>query len=571
MKKVLFFIATAVLLFASCTQEKLDSATGQEVNVTFKAQIPENIATKVYSDGKSATVLTYAVYDSGSKAPLFSDNNVTVSNGVAVIDLTLITGKTYDLLFWAQSPANETYTVDLDAQTMTVNYGNMKANDESNDAFFAFETLTVGGSVNKTIELYRPFAQVNLGTNDLTASQDKSFILGETSMKATVANVLNFADKTVSGEALVEYAANAVPTTADGAFPVAGYDTYLSMNYLLVGEDQSTTSCEFAVYEKDKTIATNTITVSNIPVQRNYRTNIYGSLLTDPASIKVEIKPAFEEPKTDVVVDSEAFKSKVAEINANTKDTEFVIYLASDIVWETGAAGGGAEILFTNPDATVTIISDVKYATRSGGTTGKGHTITVTGQGGILSNAKVIFNDITFVDNTAYLAERGETAWEYCYLEFGYNQTGDFTFNRCVFENTIQVDSENATFVECIFKGKSTNEVNAANEYAVWVASTNSSFTECTFQDLYRGIKIHNGYSTAVQTMTIDECTFENISAKPAVAIDCVEGSAITIKNSAFSNVQPGDQGLYIYETDNVAPTLESNSMDCHCRRRDIR
>ena len=66
----------------------------------------------------------------------------------------------------------------------------------------------------------------------------------------------------------------------------------------------------------------------------------------------------------------------------------------------------------------------------------------------------------------------------------------------------------------------------------------------------------------------IDGCTFTDISKKPGVVIDnknfnddIAAFSSITIKNSKFSNVQPGDQYNYIYETDNTHPTLENNTI----------
>ena len=40
---------------------------------------------------------------------------------------------------------------------------------------------------------------------------------------------------------------------------------------------------------------------SNVPVQRNFRTNIYGHILTDQADITVEIKPDFQTPDYSVV------------------------------------------------------------------------------------------------------------------------------------------------------------------------------------------------------------------------------------------------------------------------------
>ncbi len=386
MKKLLFFITAAVLLVTSCTEERFGGAAGQEVKVTLTAQIPDNIATKAeYSDGTKATNLVYAIYDSGSKTPLFYDEDVVVTNGVAEIkDLVLITGKTYDLLFWAHSPENTTYDLSLDAQTMTVNYANMKANDDNNDAFFAFETIKVEGAVNETINLYRPFAQVNLGTNDLTASQDKSFQLEKSSMKAKVANVFNFADGTVTGEAVYGFAANAVPSAETEKFPVAGYSNYLEMNYLLVGNDQTTTNCEFAIYEEGKTTATNTITVSNVPVKRNYRTNIYGSLLTDPASLKIEIKPAFNEPGYDIpeedingVIPAEEFYQTLQEggavyVNEEMEKIDFRnLTIAEDVVLVLNKPvgevilGGNNVVAMKSatemPNVTIVVAKDVKF------------------------------------------------------------------------------------------------------------------------------------------------------------------------------------------------------------------
>jgi hypothetical protein len=67
-----------------------------------------------------------------------------------------------------------------------------------------------------------------------------------------------------------------------------------------------------------------------------------------------------------------------------------------------------------------------------------------------------------------------------------------------------------------------------------------------------------------VGTVVIDNCSFIGLSEKPGIAIDdCdTQDMNITIKNSRFIKCQPGDQGLYIYETDNTPPTLENNIVD---------
>ena len=79
----------------------------------------------------------------------------------------------------------------------------------------------------------------------------------------------------------------AIPTASDGEFPVAGGYKYLSMDYLLVGADKATVDVAFNYGGPQSR------TFTNVPVQRNYRTNIYGSLLTNTTDFNVVIEPAF--------------------------------------------------------------------------------------------------------------------------------------------------------------------------------------------------------------------------------------------------------------------------------------
>ncbi len=306
----------------------------QEVQVNFTAELPNNIATKAYADGSRVKDLVYAVYNTDETKPVYEGKKALI-NGMASISLNLVSGKTYDFVFWADAPENNTYDVQFDGQTMTVNYANMKSNDENNDAFYAFRGgLTIDGAKSEKVLLVRPFAQINLGTDDLRLTEDKSFNITKSSMTATVANVLNFATGEVSGEASVTFAANALP--AESPFPYAPADgskkyDYLVMNYVLVGKGQATTTdCEFSIYEGENTTATNTIKVSNVPVKDNYRTNIYGSLITDPADVEVEVKPGIGDGEN----------KEVTELPAKTPDEKFyeVLQKGKDVVL-TGVEG----------------------------------------------------------------------------------------------------------------------------------------------------------------------------------------------------------------------------------------
>ena len=63
-KKILFGMMAATMMFATSCENELDLGTkaGESAQVSFSVGTPE-IATRAYSDGQTATVLQYAVYD----------------------------------------------------------------------------------------------------------------------------------------------------------------------------------------------------------------------------------------------------------------------------------------------------------------------------------------------------------------------------------------------------------------------------------------------------------------------------------------------------------------------------
>ncbi len=311
-KKIFSVLAIAAAAFAvSCSQVEEDFSTvkdGGEVSVSFTTALPE-IATRAYSDGKTAKKLYWAVYPSGeegaTKTVLYKSDADIVDLAVTV-ETYLAVGKTYDILFWAADENNPAYGLDYKTQSMTVDYSKLTANNDSNDAFFAFVSgLKVTGMIEKDVTLTRPFAQINLGTDDYAKAKERGLVVAKTGLKAELPTVLNLADGSVNEAEPVEIPASfpGVEVTDDGngkltvtgteTFPVDGYQ-YLEMNYILADATKSIVSFEFTVYEEGAEEHLNpTITVANVPVQRNYRTNIYGSLLTDPANFMATIDKAY--------------------------------------------------------------------------------------------------------------------------------------------------------------------------------------------------------------------------------------------------------------------------------------
>lgn len=227
--------------------------------------------------------------------------------------------------------------------------------------------------------------------------------------------------------------------------------------------------------------------------------------------------------------------SKMEEVFAAAvpgDDGVVTIGISGEATWTTGAGIGSTA--FDVPAGTEQIVIN-----------GLGGTFTAIGNGvGAIGhdNIPVVFKNLTIVDESVSYAEN---SWEYGYLEF----RGDVTFENCVFESAVMMEGTKATFINCTFNATKDSE------YAVWVSNGDASFTNCTFTGT-RGLKTHEAYGSEVGTITVDGCSF-TLSKKPGMAIGTVNAdTTVTITNSTFKT-QPGDQNLYIYETDTDVTTFQ--------------
>ena len=290
MKKLSFLLLGATMLFAtSCDSEDLGGNAGQTAAVSYNIDLSQ-IGSRAYSDGSQATRLQYAVYDENNNLLERLTRTNEEIHGSTTVNLQLTTGNTYYVVFWASAP-EAPYNVSFSEKTMTVNYDGAKCNDEKRDAFYACDTIEVVKAEAKSIELKRPFAQLNIGTAD--ADLEASALAGYTPVYSSVTvpafTTMNLLTGTVDNEQNVRFD---YAELAKGNFPVQGY-TYLAMNYLLVAKEKHTVEVNFDL--KDNATNTKSRTVGSVPVQRNYRTNIYGNILSAGIDVTVTIKPEFDD------------------------------------------------------------------------------------------------------------------------------------------------------------------------------------------------------------------------------------------------------------------------------------
>ena len=303
MKSFKYLAAAALTLLAvGCNKEQVTEVPdGQMVDVTFTAALPGEMATKTLGDGQTAKKLYVSVYENNAeKTKLDLDKTATFTDLKTQVKFSLVKGKTYNFVFWAQAEGAPYDVTDL--KNIKVKDYTTGANDEKRDAFYATrKELKVNGALTETIKLYRPFAQVNFATADYADAKKAGFNPAVSSFTASEA-ATTFDTFAEEGKDKVEVALTETEIPADVLKTLDGKTyTRLAMNYLIpVGKQGESHNIDVAATFKANNGEAVTVSAPNAPVQNNYRTNILGNLLTSQVIFNVEIVPIFNEPDNDI-------------------------------------------------------------------------------------------------------------------------------------------------------------------------------------------------------------------------------------------------------------------------------
>lgn len=358
-KKLLKSFAAAAMsvLAIACAKEQVGPGEGAMVEATFSVDVPGVIVTKA-GEGTKATKLYYQVFDAEGTPVTGLPMQIKDINVSTTVNFQLIKDQTYNFVFWAQTAEAGYYTV-TDLRTITANYEGKNSNDENFDAFFAVEkALTINGPITKTVTLKRPFAQINVATTDvLKAGETKVNVnfTGATSA-VTVKDVPTvfspLTDELSSPVNALQFASAAIP---EGNFAVTGSTEtykYLAVNYVFAPVDGTVYDVEAALNVDGKDV---TVKVPSAPAKRNYRTNIYGNLLTTTADFNVEIDPGFAGEEKMEMWDGSA--DAVTEV-----DGVYEIKNAAQLAWVSQQVNSGAT---TFSGKTVKLVDDIYLGGKS--------------------------------------------------------------------------------------------------------------------------------------------------------------------------------------------------------------
>lgn len=329
MKKLIYssLILGAAFALASCSADDPAIANGDgTVNITLS--LPD-IATRALGDTTKCNELVYTVFN--AKGDPIYKNVKTDAFGVdvntATVTIQLVPGETYNVAFYAHNKTSEFSS--FNNGVITVDYTKINPNNEIDDAFYYYGEITpsIGQTVSATLN--RAFAQLNFGTTDIdnpaVADAFAKDATADLNYKLNISSgIFTTFDMTAeNAEAAVDGAitdlAGKVPAKNE-LFSVPGVSGICSV-YLLTtkGEDMekvdqnSLLEGSFDLFNGQKLLR-DQINLANVPVKMNYRTNVYGQLLSSNIPVTVTIDKNFRSPAYEKVFKAETANDLAAAL-----------------------------------------------------------------------------------------------------------------------------------------------------------------------------------------------------------------------------------------------------------------
>ena len=306
-KKILLMLSLLLPALASLSSCSESDPVGEvpEDLVTVSVQFPFDLGTRSSfgDDTSGLDLMQWSVFevdgegDSRVFTSVGDDGERSINRETGdlseTIDLTLMRGKEYVVAVCVSHEGNE--FASFSRGKITVNYDNSKCNDGDAEMFAGCsEVFSPDDSGEVSVELTRPFAQINWGSSDLEDPTVKSH-LPQTVATVRVSSQLYTVRDVVTGELSEPVEGATLGTVNCGSLPVEGFPSVdasvsmnklVAMNYVLTSDEESTIDCSIEFKGNLSAV----VPANSAAIRANYRTNIYGDFVTFPEFVNISVK-----------------------------------------------------------------------------------------------------------------------------------------------------------------------------------------------------------------------------------------------------------------------------------------
>lgn len=295
-RHLLLLVVTSCTLTACENEECFSSLSeeGEKTIVTVCPTILRNSYTRAVGDATKINELVVAVYEDNDGTPgeqIFRSEYEWEKASKEGVALSLVDGRSYHLLFWAQCSDNKGYVItnegNVEADYSEYQTGGFSRMEEL-DAFYGTKTITVEKNQEQSITLTRPLAQLNFADN-ITAPQSTTHkakvtfhgipisfnpFTGkvESSTKDVTFTFTDFTD-----EPLVVNGENYFYVTSNYLFAPSTGTSKVSVTLKMLKADDGSVIKELSFTEEGKRIA----------LSQNMKTNVLGSIVQEPETWSV--------------------------------------------------------------------------------------------------------------------------------------------------------------------------------------------------------------------------------------------------------------------------------------------
>ena len=282
MMKRIFSILPLVALLLSCSKVDLPLTESLRISVAVPCSVATKAAADGDGDGRFVDRCRLQVWLADS---LCYDSTVAVENMHARFDVILNDNPDYVFLFWADNSEGNYY--DTDTLTRVRFNQGYCGNSDARDAFCRSMTSAQVKEIGDGwILLGRPFGQVNVITDDIDdivarmSSETDSFLPSTVKVSFCAPSEYDVSTGKVSAVREFSYSAPVYSMTPDAE------ENTLVMDYILAPEEKSVYDMKVTLLDPIESIE---LDLANLPLQRNWRTNVRGSLLTGEVKASVRI------------------------------------------------------------------------------------------------------------------------------------------------------------------------------------------------------------------------------------------------------------------------------------------